>query len=162
MILIFYLVSYDSETLDSHNSASPSVSNFRAKASMDVKPSVRDFDLSSSENEQHQSLSFSTIMERSLPSVSNFQTKASMEVRPSVREIDNLSSNKEQNQNFSLTRERSSAIVSDSSSDSDELFSKVLASYLKNLSRRYKIKAKVEMMQIVEKYIDIEENEGST
>uniref|UniRef100_A0A1I8Q373 MADF domain-containing protein n=1 Tax=Stomoxys calcitrans TaxID=35570 RepID=A0A1I8Q373_STOCA len=44
--------------------------------------------------------------------------------------------------------------------DTEDLFSKVIASHLKNLSRRYKIKAKVEMMQVLEKYIEIEENES--
>lgn len=41
--------------------------------------------------------------------------------------------------------------------DSEEYFSKTIAAYLKQLSRRYKIKAKVEMMQILEKYIELEE-----
>lgn len=45
--------------------------------------------------------------------------------------------------------------------DVEEYFSKTIASYLKQLSRRNKIKAKVEMMQILEKYIDIEEAEKS-
>ncbi|XP_075167792.1 hinge1 [Haematobia irritans] len=49
--------------------------------------------------------------------------------------------------------------IHNTSTDSEDLFSKVIASYLKNLSRRYKIKAKVEMMQVLEKYIEIEENE---
>lgn len=48
---------------------------------------------------------------------------------------------------------------SDSGNESEEFFSKTIASYLKELSRRHKIKAKIEMMQILEKYIDIEENE---
>lgn len=41
--------------------------------------------------------------------------------------------------------------------DGEEYFSKTIALYLKQLSRRYKIKAKVEMMQILEKYIELEE-----
>ncbi|XP_005175564.2 uncharacterized protein LOC101901168 isoform X1 [Musca domestica] len=42
---------------------------------------------------------------------------------------------------------------------SEDSFSKVIASYLKNLSLHYKIKAQVEMMQILEKYIVLEESE---
>lgn len=41
--------------------------------------------------------------------------------------------------------------------DSEEFFARTIASYLKQLSRRHSIKAKVEMMQILEKYIEMEE-----
>lgn len=41
--------------------------------------------------------------------------------------------------------------------DSEEFFARIIASYLKQLSRRHNIKAKVEMMQILEKYIEMEE-----
>lgn len=41
--------------------------------------------------------------------------------------------------------------------DSEEFFARTIASYLKQLSRTHNIKAKVEMMQILEKYIEMEE-----
>lgn len=41
--------------------------------------------------------------------------------------------------------------------DSEEFFARIIASYLKQLSRRHNIKAKVEMMQILEKYVEMEE-----
>ncbi|XP_011201718.1 uncharacterized protein LOC105225080 isoform X1 [Bactrocera dorsalis] len=41
----------------------------------------------------------------------------------------------------------------------DDLFGKSIAVYLKQLSRRHKIKAQVEMFQILEKYIELEESE---
>ncbi|XP_067633568.1 uncharacterized protein hng1 isoform X2 [Eurosta solidaginis] len=40
----------------------------------------------------------------------------------------------------------------------DDLFGKSIAVYLKQLSRRHKIKAQVEMFQILEKYIELEES----
>lgn len=42
--------------------------------------------------------------------------------------------------------------------DTEEYFSKTIASYLRQLSPRHKIKAKVEMMQIIEKFIELEES----
>ncbi|XP_023306512.2 uncharacterized protein LOC111688260 [Lucilia cuprina] len=44
-----------------------------------------------------------------------------------------------------------------STPDTEEYFSKTIASYLRQLSPRHKIKAKVEMMQIIEKFIELEE-----
>lgn len=40
----------------------------------------------------------------------------------------------------------------------DDYFCKTIGSYLRQLSRRHKIKAKVEMFQILEKYIELEES----
>ncbi|XP_011292400.3 transcription factor Adf-1-like [Musca domestica] len=58
-------------------------------------------------------------------------------------------------QHFSATPD----IPANAEMASEDSFSKVIASYLKNLSLRYKIKAQVEMMQVLEKYIDKEESE---
>ncbi|XP_037812106.1 transcription factor Adf-1 [Lucilia sericata] len=44
--------------------------------------------------------------------------------------------------------------------DTEEYFSKTIASYLRQLSPRHKIKAKVEMMQIIEKFIELEETKS--
>ncbi|KAH8413800.1 hypothetical protein KR222_008368, partial [Zaprionus bogoriensis] len=44
----------------------------------------------------------------------------------------------------------------------DDFFCKSVAAYLRQLSRRHKIKAKVEMYQILEKYILIEESAATT
>lgn len=44
--------------------------------------------------------------------------------------------------------------------DTEEYFSKTIASYLRLLTPRYKIKAKVEMMQILEKFIDLQESKS--
>ncbi|KAM7344987.1 hinge1 [Cochliomyia hominivorax] len=46
------------------------------------------------------------------------------------------------------------------SADTEEYFAKTIASYLRQLSPRYKIKAKVEMMQIIEKFIDLQESKS--
>ncbi|XP_065369550.1 uncharacterized protein hng1 [Calliphora vicina] len=45
-------------------------------------------------------------------------------------------------------------------SDTEEYFSKTIALYLRQLSPRHKIKAKVEMMQIIEKFIELEETKS--
>ncbi|XP_036333015.1 uncharacterized protein LOC118744238 isoform X1 [Rhagoletis pomonella] len=44
----------------------------------------------------------------------------------------------------------------------DDLFGKSIAVYLRQLSRRHKIKAQVEMFQILEKYIELEESGKAT
>ncbi|ALC40864.1 CG9437 [Drosophila busckii] len=78
--------------------------------------------------------------------------------------------------NMSVEREHLPAIKSDALSSfetistpvvahnetEDDFFCKSVAAYLRQLSRRHKIKAKVEMYQILEKYILIEEAAATT
>ncbi|TDG44680.1 hypothetical protein AWZ03_008915 [Drosophila navojoa] len=63
---------------------------------------------------------------------------------------------------FEAVTAPASAATSVSNETEDDYFCKSVAAYLRQLSRRHKIKAKVEMYQILEKYILLEESTTGT